>query len=400
MTRKKGRLRHLPPTAVPVTASDLQAGLRSSGRSLDQFQIALASYLGVSKAACKLASSGRTALYSLLLGLKSESPSRRQVVMPAYTCPAVARVVIDLALQPVFVDISMETMCYVSSSLATAVGKETLAVIVVHPFGIPLPVEEVITAAHEVGAVVIEDAAQALGAKWDGKPVGTRGDYGLFSLGPGKPISTGGGGIVIANNAQDIPSFDDWWAELPQASDMASATAWMRQTAFHLAFHPKAWWVATRLGLHRVGNLETSWGYSLRGLTPTQAGVGLALLPRLDEINARRRRKASILQKVTGRSRSVQTVTISETAEPFFLRFPLLAESEEQREMLYDQFWSAGIGAGRLYEKSLPSLFTPDSSTSFPGAEAVAGRLLTLPTHHYVTDDDIQIMSEILLQFT
>ena len=400
MTRKKGRLRHLPPTAVPVKASDLQAGLRSSGRSLDQFQTALASYLGVSKAACKLASSGRTALYSLLLGLKSESPSRRQVVMPAYTCPAVARVVIDLALQPVFVDISMETMCYVQDSLAAAVGEETLAVILVHPFGIPLPVEEIIAAALEARAVVIEDAAQALGAKWDGKPVGTRGDYGLFSLGPGKPISTGGGGIVIANNAQNIPSFDDWWAELPEASDMASATAWMRQAAFQLAFHPNAWWVATRVGLHRVGNHETSWGYSVQGLTPTQAGVGLALLPRLDEINARRRRKAFLLQEVTGRSGSVQTVSISETAEPFFLRFPLLAESEEQREMLYDQFWSAGIGAGRLYEKSLPSLFSPDDPASFPGAEAVASRLLTLPTHHYVTDDDIQIMSEILLQFT
>ena len=400
MTKKKRRLRHLPPTAVPVRATDLQAGLRSSGRSLDQFQTALASYLGVSKAACKLASSGRTALYSLLLGLKSENPSRRQIVMPAYTCPAVARVVIDLALQPVFVDIAMETMCYVPGKLATAVGKGTLAVILVHPFGIPLPVKEIITAAHEAGAVLIEDAAQALGAKWDGKPVGTRADYGLFSLGPGKPISTGGGGIVIANNAQDIPSFDDWWAELPEASDMTSATAWIRQTVFQLAFHPTAWWVATRVGLHRVGNHETSWGYSVQGLSPTQASVGLALLPRLDEINAQRRRKASILQEVTGRSRSVQTVSISETAEPFFLRFPLLAESEEQREMLYDQFWSAGIGAGRLYEKSLPSLFPSDDPASYPGAEAVAGRLLTLPTHHYVTDDDIQIMSEILLQFT
>ncbi len=320
--------------------------------------------------------------------------------MPAYTCPAVARVVIDLALQPVFVDISMETMCFVPGSLATVVGNGTLAIILVHPFGIPLPVEEVITAAHEAGAVVIEDAAQALGARWDGKPVGTRGDYGLFSLGPGKPISTGGGGIVIANNAQDIPSFDDWWAKLPEASDMASATAWMRQAAFQLAFHPNAWWLATRVGLHRVGNHETSWGYSVQGLTPTQAKVGLALLPRLDEINAQRRLKASILKEVTGRSRSAKTVSISEMAEPFFLRFPLLAESEEQREMLYDQFWSAGIGAGRLYEKTLPSLFSPDDPASFPGAEAVAGRLLTLPTHHYVTDEDIQIMSDILLQFT
>jgi dTDP-4-amino-4,6-dideoxygalactose transaminase len=317
--------------------------------------------------------------------------------MPAYTCPAVARVAIDLDLQPFFVDISMETMGYMSEPLATAVGEETLAVILVHPFGISLPVDEVIAVAQEAGAVVIEDAAQALGAKWGGKRVGTRGDYGLFSLGPGKPISTGGGGIVIANNEQDIPSFDDWWAELAEASNITSATAWLRQAAFQFAFHPNAWWMATRVGLHRLGNHESSWGYSVKGLTPTQAGVGLALLPRLDEINARRRRKASILQEMTSRSRRVRTVSIAETAEPVFLRFPLLAESEEQREILYDQFWSAGIGAGRLYEKSLPSLFSPDDPAYYPGAGAVAGRLLTLPTHHYVTDDDIQIMSDILL---
>ena len=400
MTRKKSRLRHLPPTAVPVSLSDLQAGLRSSSTTLDQFQSALASYLGVSKEACKLASSGRTALYCLLHGLQSENPSRTEIVMPAYTCPAVARVVIDLGLHPVYVDISLETMGYVPEQLATAVGENSLAVILVHPFGISLPVDAAINAAHEAGAVVIEDAAQALGAKWDGKPVGTRGDYGLFSLGPGKPISTAGGGIAIANHVEDIPSLNNWWSELPQASAMASRTAWARLVAFQTAFQPNAWWVATRMGLHRVGNHETSWGYTVQGLAPAQASVGLVLLPRLDEINNQRRSKASILQEAVARSRSVQSISISEKAEPFFLRFPLFAASAKQREALYEQFWSAGIGAGRLYEKSLPSIFTPDNREPFPGAEAVAGRLLTLPTHHHVTDDDINTMRDILLQFT
>ena len=212
MTNKKRRFRHLPPTAVPVTASDLQAGLRRSDSVLDQFQTALAAYLDVDQKACKLASSGRTALYFLLRGLKAANPSRRQVVMPAYTCPAVARVVIDLALQPVFVDISMETMDFAPGRLAPSVSKETLAVILVHPFGIALPAAAAIATAHEAGAVVIEDAAQALGAKWDGELVGTRGDYGLFSLGPGKPISTAGGGIVITKHDQNIPALNSWWA--------------------------------------------------------------------------------------------------------------------------------------------------------------------------------------------
>lgn len=399
MTNKKRRFRHLPPTAVPVTASDLGAGLRMPDNVLEQFQNALAAYLGVDGNACKLASSGRTALYFLLRGLKEANPSRRQVVMPAYTCPAVARVVIDLALQPVFVDISMETLDFAPGRLAPSVSKETLAVILVHPFGIALPAAGTIAAAHEAGAIVIEDAAQALGAKWDGEPVGTRGDYGLFSLGPGKPISTAGGGIVVTKHDQNIPALNNWWADLPDSAGSVAATAWIRQAAFQLAFHPKGWWAATRVGLHRVGNHETSWGYNLSGLAPSQAGVGLALLPRLDVINAQRCRRAAALQKAAAHSNRLQNFVVSEDSGTIFLRFPILAESEEQREALFEEFWSAGIGAGRLYEKSLPAIFSTREQALFPGAEAIASRLLTLPTHHYVTEDDMEAMGEILRGF-
>jgi dTDP-4-amino-4,6-dideoxygalactose transaminase len=145
-----------------------------------------------------------------------------------------------------------------------------------------------------------------------------------------------------------------------------------------------------------MGNHESSWGYNVQGLTATQAGVGLALLPRLDEINAQRRRKAALLQAAISRSRNLQTLTIDKKAQPIFLRFPLLAASEEERESLYEALWAAGIGAGRLYEKSLPAIFTPGSQVSFPGAEAIAGRLLTLPTHHQVTGDDIRHIGAIV----
>lgn len=397
---RKTRFRQLPPTAVPVHTSDLQAGLSRSGEALDQFQTALASYLGVSQEACKLAASGRTALYCLLHGLKTENPSRKHVVMPAYTCPAVARVAVDLGLRPVFVDISSETMGYLPDSLAMAVNETTLAVIQVHPFGIPLHSADIITAAHENGAVVIEDAAQALGARWDGRPVGTCGDYGLFSLGPGKPISTGGGGIAIANHAEGVRLINSWWAQLPAVSGTGSAAAWVRQAAFQLAFQPNIWWAATRVGVHRVGSHESSWGYSVQGLAASQAKVGLSMLPRLDEINAERRSKGIMLDDAALLSKIVQTVRTANSAEPFYLRFPLLAESEEQRDVLFDRFWDAGIGAGKLYERTLPSLFFPEDESSYPGAEAVAGHLVTLPTHHYVTELDIETISDILRQFT
>lgn len=415
MAPRRNRFRHLPPTAVPVTMSDLSAGLRSSPNALEQFRADLAAYLDITPEACQLASSGRTALYCLLQGLKLERTSRTQVIIPAYTCPAVARVAIDLDLHPTFVDLSPKTLCYNYEQLAAAVGENTLAVVLVHPFGIPLPVDDILALTHDAGAVVIEDAAQAMGARWNGRPAGTRGDFGLFSLGPGKPISTGGGGIATANHANAIPTLHHGWAQLPVQGAFGSAQAWMRLAAFQLAFHPRGWWAATRAGLHRIGNHEASWGYSVTNLTPAQARTGRALLPRLDEINAQRQRHAEKLTQALKQSTSIQSISISESADPIYLRFPLIAESKRQREQLFKEFWAAGIGAGRLYEATLPSIYAVDgvgrgqdailsygdkqeatSYGSFPGAEAVAGRLLTLPTHHYVTDNDLQIMSRIL----
>ncbi|MDX1415447.1 MAG: DegT/DnrJ/EryC1/StrS family aminotransferase [Candidatus Promineifilaceae bacterium] len=398
MKTRKARFRHLPPTAVPIKGSDLRSGLRPSPNSLQQFTVDLAAYLGIAPDACRLASSGRTALYCLLQGLKLENRTRNQIIIPAYTCPAVARVAIDLQLQPLFVDLSPETFYFDQDQLAAAVGEHTLAVILVHPFGIPLPVEEIKSLTNSAGAVLIEDAAQALGARQNNQPVGTQGDYGLFSLGPGKPISTGGGGIAISNHPQGIQVLAQGWAELPEQGGVGSTRSWLRQAIFQLAFQPHAWWVATQMGLHRVGNHETSWGYSLTNLTPSQAGTGRALLSRLDVINVGRKRHAARLSTALQQSVHVHAVRIEENADPIYLRFPIITESEQQREQLFAKLWSEGIGAGRLYEASLPSIYPMYATKSYPGAEAVAGRLITLPTHHFVTESDLQVMSQILAQ--
>ncbi len=396
MNRTRSRLRHLPPSAVPIAPADMRAGLSAPASANDDFRAAIADYFGLAPQACRLASSGRTGLYILLQGLATERPTRRQVVMPAYTCPVLPRVTLDLGLEPVYVDLWPESTRFIQEQLAAATGEQTLGIILVHPFGIPLAADDVLELAQRSGAVVIEDAAQAMGASWAGRRAGLAGDYALFSLGPGKPLSTGAGGVIITNREENVESLARWWADLPPATGLNSAQAWMRQLSFRLAFHPRVWWTATRLGLHRLGNHEESWGYTLRDLSRAQAGIGLALLPRLDEINALRRKLALRLAAAVDNARSVRLLEIEADAEPFFLRLPLLAESENARELLQQKMWAAGIGAGRMYEKTLPEIFGPLNRASFPGAESFAHRLLTLPTHFYVSEDDLRVMEAIL----
>ena len=277
--------RHLPPTAAPLPWDELPGALWAAEESVEQFRAELARYLHVP--GCFLASSGRTALYLLLDSLRKQTeqaaprglPSateatRNEVVLPAYTCPSLAKVILDTGCTPLLVDISPSTLAFDPDRLSAAVDEKTLAIIVVHPFGIPQETGDIQRLAHRAGATVIEDAAQSMGARIGDRFAGTLGDFGLFSLGPGKPLSTGGGGFICTNSPRSAKMIAAAWQKLPASTGVASSWATARLALFTSAFHPTGWWFATKAGAHRVGENEASWGYSLRGLTAAQASVG------------------------------------------------------------------------------------------------------------------------------
>ena len=387
--------RHLPPTATPITLSDLRQGLSAPSQALAQFQLTLAQYLGVR--ACQLASSGRTALYLLLKGLAeaADNSARREVVIPAYTCPALVKVALDVGLRPRLVDISPHTLALAPDRLAAYLSEQTLVVICVHPFGLPQPIEDVVALARMVGAVVIEDAAQSMGARLEGQRVGTRGDFGLFSLGPGKPLSTGGGGVVCTSHDAHVRLIKRAWETLAPSPAMASGWALSRLALLSLALHPPGWWLATRFGAHRVGDHEVSWGYGLRSLTEAQAAVGLALLKRLDAINCQRRENAYQLMARLRDINFIELPVLAVMAEPIYLRLPVMVDNAERRERLFQRLWAAGIGVGRMYRQPLPKLFPELIPETYPGADKVARCLLTLPTHHYLTQADVNQIAQI-----
>jgi dTDP-4-amino-4,6-dideoxygalactose transaminase len=340
-----------------------------------------------------LAESGRTALYLLLATLR-DLPAlrgRTEVILPAYTCPAVAKVILDAGLTPRLVDIDPHTHDYVAGGLAANAGPATLALVCVHPYGLALLVEEAIRLAHGVGAVVIEDAAQAMGANWGGRPVGTRGDFGLFSLGPGKPLSTGGGGILCTRDATYATALARTWQTLPPPGAAATAWALARIGIFTLAFHPTGWWLAAKAGAQKAGDNEASWGYARHGLAAAQAAVGLRLLPSLAAINrARRTRAWAWLEQVQALPGVILPPVHGAEEGAIYLRLPLVVEEAGRADKLQARLAAAGIGAGRMYRRTLDEIFPQLRGPALPGATQVARGLLTLPTNHYVHSRDIQ----------
>ena len=402
-------LRHLPPTATPISLRTVSGALRPKPDAVERFERQFSAYQGVNTS--YTAASGRTALHLLLTALtRSMDDRRREVIMPAYTCPSLAKVTLAIGLQPRLVDMNIASFGFDKAALEVALGPQTLAVMHVHPFGIPVEVASILPLVEQHGAVLIEDAAQSMGARLHGRPVGSLGHFGLYSLGPGKPISAGGGGIVTINQEDAFAAINHNWEELPTSAAPSSALAVLRLAAFSAAFHPLGWWLATRAGAHKVGNHEAAQGYAMAPLSAAQATVAASQIIRLDGINQARRRRAAKLLAYLSRHQELTFPGIDLTsgdaiwqplaaeAEPIFLRLPLLASNTAQRDRLFDALWSAGIGVGKMYQKPLTAAFPQLASYSCPNAEQIADRLLTLPTHHYLTDADMQRIRDVVDQ--
>jgi dTDP-4-amino-4,6-dideoxygalactose transaminase len=156
------------------------------------------SYFGVKHAiTVNSATSGLyTAIGALGIGPGDE------VIVPPYTMSASASAILIYNAIPVFVDVDEDTFCINPLKIKQAITPRTKAIMVVHLFGHPADMDEIIKVAREHNLTVIEDAAQSPGALYKGKYAGTIGDIGVFSLNCHKTIQTGEGGVIVTNDSE------------------------------------------------------------------------------------------------------------------------------------------------------------------------------------------------------
>ena len=123
-----------------------------------------------------------------------------EVIVPPYTFIASASAALMLGAIPVFVDVDPETLLIDPAGIDAAVTGRTRAIMPVHHGGSPVDMDGVMAAAQRHGLRVVEDAAQAHGAAWRGRPVGAIGDIGVFSFQSTKPINAGEGGMMVTDD--------------------------------------------------------------------------------------------------------------------------------------------------------------------------------------------------------
>jgi perosamine synthetase len=194
-------LPHLDEAAIAAAADVLRSGMLVHGAQGNAFEADLQQWLGARHAV--LVSSGTAALHLALLAL--DIGPGDAVLVPDFTFPATANVVLLVGATPVLVDVDPRTYCVTPAGLESAVvawrGPQRLrALMPVHEFGHPVDMAAVRAIAQRHALKIVEDAACAIGASDAGAFLGTLGDIGCFSLHPRKTLTTGEGGILTTND--------------------------------------------------------------------------------------------------------------------------------------------------------------------------------------------------------
>jgi dTDP-4-amino-4,6-dideoxygalactose transaminase len=174
----------------------LESGNLTQGRKVEQFEKMIADYVGTEFAFAT--SSCTTALHLSLVAL-GIGPGD-EVLVPDFTFPATANVVVQQQAIPILVDIDLDTLTVDIDDMESKLTAKTKAIIPVHAFGLSADMDPIMGLAKEHGFAVIEDAACALGASYKGKKCGSLGDLGCFSFHPRKSITTCEGGMITTND--------------------------------------------------------------------------------------------------------------------------------------------------------------------------------------------------------
>ena len=206
------------------------------------------------------------ALFSLGIGKNDE------VIVPSRTFIATASAVVARGSTPVCADVDYQSQNITADTIAAQVTPRTKAIIVVHLAGWPCDMDPILELAHRYGLVVIEDCAQAHGARYKGRPVGSMGDVAAFSFCQDKIMTTAGEGGMLVTNSESI------WRRAWSHKDHGKSY----RAVFEQNHPPGFRW------------LHESFGTNMR-MTEVQAAVGRVALRRLPTWVKTRRRNAALL---------------------------------------------------------------------------------------------------------
>lgn len=315
--------------------------------------------------------SGTQALAFGLASLRPRQQERDEVVLPAYTCPAVISAIDFCGLRPVLVDLEPDSPFPTEQALIDALGPRTAALVAVNFLGVAPPYKALAGAAASRGVAVVYDCCQG----WPSAAELADWPAVALSFGRGKPVSVTTGGAWLSR-ASPAPT-----AQLA-AGRPGSLDSRIR--IHNLALRPGVFWWLEKLPFLHVGatryapltGLERMSADGLKLLGTNMTRVANAAPGELQ------RELGTALEKELADSFSFPRHVRETALRRPLLRIPVLARTEGLRDATLAALRGAGIGASALYQHALPAVDGLEGrfERAVPGADGFARRLLTLPT--------------------
>ncbi len=364
------------------------AYLSHSDADIAAFEAAFARHAGVRHAF--LVGSGTSALFVILRAL-AELSKRTEVVLPAYMVPTLTLAITRAGLVTRLCDVDPATFNLDPARLGDAVGEKTLAVVPAHLFGFPMDLAPVMKAARDGSFFVIEDAAQAPGATLNGRPVGGFGDVGFFSLCKGKIISTFRGGVITTDNPDIARAIGKHIRSGQTPGMLFDLRLLITLTLLAAAVRPAVYGALLPvIGLFKSTTVHTHFEPS--GATAYAARLGIDQLGAIDGQVAARAANGNRLLAGLADVSGVRLPRVIPGSDPSFNHLPVVIEDKAAIERLRARLLSRGIDTARMYERPVHHIYdlgygrSPDP---FPAATFIAERLMVLPTHPLVTEEDV-----------
>jgi dTDP-4-amino-4,6-dideoxygalactose transaminase len=348
----------LRPEIEPLLGGILASGEFVLGRHVGDFEEAFAAYCGAGFAIG--VNSGTSALHLALL-VAGVGPGD-EVITTAFSFTATAAAISYTGARPVLVDIEPDTFTIDPARIESAITPRTRAILPVHLYGHPAHMDPILDIARRRNLVVIEDAAQAHGALYKGRRVGSLGDAGCFSFYPSKNLGAcGEAGIVVTNNpesARSVRSLRDWG---------------------------------------EVGSLPASVpGFNYR-MDAFQAAVLGVKLRYLDQWNATRQRIAGCYCSVAGEGGALRLPVTRAWAQHVFHIFAIRAL---HRDAVMAGFRARGIETRVHYPTPIHLMDRfrglGYSAGDFPEAEKASREMISIPVHSELDTAEIATVADAL----
>ncbi len=328
----------------------LRSGNQKKKKKVEQFENDFSRFLGARFAAA--VSSGTAALQ---LGLQALGIRKGdEVITTPFTFAATANAIIHCGARPVFSDIDPRTFNLDPGKVK--VSGKAKALVCVHLYGQPCEMDSLAKVCRENGLKLVEDAAQAVGAEYKGKKVGTFGALSAFSFYATKNITTGEGGMIVTNQ-----------------NDLEEKAKVLRNQG------------QSKQYMHDIVS------YNFR-MTDIQAAIGIEQMRRIDGLNRKRVENARFLTDSLSRVSGIEVPFVQKNVKHVFHQYTI--KVRKNRDRLLDYLNSHGIGARVYYPQPLymqPAYAKMGFRKGMcPVTEDVCKQVLSLPVHPLLTQKELE----------